>query len=51
MYEVGVLSQLVLTEVEWNCHLNARCADNYVFRIFNVVVIKQGTTEIWHSAF
>ena len=27
MYEVGVLTQLVLTEVEWNCHLNLRCAD------------------------
>ena len=29
MHEVDVLTQLVLMEVEWNCHLNAKYVDMF----------------------
>ena len=30
MYEVEVLTQLVLMEHEWNSHLNMRCVDMFL---------------------
>ena len=51
MYEeVEVLTQLIFTEVEWNCHLNVRCAD-ICFQNIQCCHNKKGTTGIRDSAF